>query len=260
MAKTRTPKNAEMPFLDHLEELRWRIIWSVEAIAGGLVVGAAVTFESNGILDFLIKPALPYLPNGGLVYTGAMDMFGLRLKAAFAIAIVIALPVLLFQVWGFLAPGLYQRERRITLSVIFSGFVLFIAGATLAFTLIVPLGIKFLLGLGTPYLHAMITADGYFPLVIGLMLAFGVCFQLPLIILALAAMGVVDSKMLARYRRHAVVAIVLLAEALTPDVIVTTLLLAVPMYALYEISVILTRVIERRRRQAAAHSDAPASA
>ncbi len=239
-----------MPFLDHLEELRWRIVWSLGAIAAGMVVGVVVTFMGNWFIDYLIGPALRYLPNG-LKFTGLMDAFNIRLKAAFGIGVALALPVLLYQAWAFLAPGMYKTERRVTVAVIASGSCCLPPARSLAFYLILPMGVRWLVTLGTANLTPLITVDSYVSLMIGMVLAFGFSFQLPLIILALSALGLVDSKLLAKYRRHAAVAIVLIAELLTPDIIYTTLMLAVPLYALFELSILVTILIERRRRKAA---------
>jgi sec-independent protein translocase protein TatC len=248
MAKPPKRPSAEMPFLDHLEELRWRIIWSLAGIAAGMVVGLVITFTSDWLINFLIAPATRYV--GPLKFTNLMEGFTIRLNTAFAIGVVLSLPNTLYQLWAFLAPGLYKTERRVTLAVIVSGVVLFVSGATMAYTIVVPLAVKWLAKLGTSQLQPMITLDGFIGLPIGLMLVFGIGFQLPLVILALSAVGLVDAKFLSKYRRHAILIIVFLSEILTPgDLIFTTLSLAIPVYVLFEISVVLTRMNDKRRER-----------
>jgi len=246
--------NAEMPFLDHLEELRWRIIWSLVA----LIVGVGVAFfilQRFDIFKFLEGPILPYLGGNKLKYTHPADPFSVLITASFSIGIVMALPVIIYQVWAFLAPALYKHEKRVVLPVIFGAIVLFVCGVALSFYVVLPLAIGWLMGIAqqTDALEPMITYREYFSFAVNMSLAFGLCFELPIVILLLATLGLVTPEFLRRYRRHALVLCVVTGALLSPgDLIWTTMLLAAPLYLLYELSVILTSIVYRRRRKRAA--------
>ena len=243
--------NAEMPFLDHLEELRWRIIWSLVALVLG-VAAAFIVLQQFDIFKFLERPILPYLNGNKLKYTHPADPFSVLISASFTIGIVIALPVILYQVWAFLAPALYKHEKRVVLPVIFGAIVLFVSGVALSFYVVLPLAIGWLMKIAanTDALEPMITYREYFSFAVNMSLAFGLCFELPIVILLLATLGIVTPEFLRRYRRHALVLCVVAGALLSPgDLVWTTLLLAAPLYLLYELSVVLTVFVYRRRRK-----------
>ena len=246
--------NAEMPFLDHLEELRWRIIWSLAAIILG-VVAAFIVLQQFDIFKFLERPILPYLNGNKLKYTHPADPFSVLISASFTIGIVLALPVILYQVWAFLAPALYKHEKRVVLPVIFGAIGLFVSGVSLSFYVVLPLAIGWLMKIAanTDALEPMITYRDYFSFAVNMSLAFGLCFELPIVILLLATLGLVTPEFLRKYRRHALVLCVVAGALLSPgDLVWTTILLAAPLYLLYELSVVLTVVVYRRRRKRAA--------
>lgn len=240
--------DAEMPFLDHLEELRWRILWSVAAVAAGIALGfyLVLHFEMIALLE---KPILPYLKGHHLVATHPTDGLQITISAAMWIGIVVSLPVVFYQAWLFLAPALYRREQRLLVGALGSGLGLFALGAGFAYAVILPLTLPWLFDLlGSATLEPMITAQNYFGFVFGMVLSFGLAFELPVVIVLLAAVGLVTPQMLAAYRRHAVVLLVVLAAFLTPgDFIWGTLALAVPLYALYETSIVVASAMYRRR-------------
>jgi sec-independent protein translocase protein TatC len=246
--------NAEMPFLDHLEELRWRIIWSLAAIILG-VVAAFIVLQQFDIFKFLERPILPYLNGNKLKYTHPADPFSVLISASFTIGIVLALPVILYQVWAFLAPALYKHEKRVVLPVIFGAIALFVSGVSLSFYVVLPLAIGWLMKIAanTDALEPMITYRDYFSFAVNMSLAFGLCFELPIVILLLATLGIVTPEFLRKYRRHALVLCVVAGALLSPgDLVWTTILLAAPLYLLYELSVVLTVIVYRRRRKRAA--------
>jgi sec-independent protein translocase protein TatC len=256
-------QSGEMPFLDHLEELRWRIIYSLGALIVAVGVGFFICMKFD-IVGIMARPILPHIPEHKLVFTHPGEGFTVILNAATTFGIVVASPVILFQVWSFLAPALHQHEKRIGMVVLFSGVLLFIAGALLAYLVVVPLAIPWLMGFAGPSLIPLITAEEYFAFLFAMVLTFGLSFELPIVILALSALGIVTPKMLQKYRRHAIVGIIVIGAFLTPgDLVWTTLWLAIPLYALYEISVVVSAFIYRRRekrraRLEAEHSGAPA--
>jgi sec-independent protein translocase protein TatC len=257
MAAKEQERSAEMPFLDHLEELRWRIIWSLGAMLIGVAVGFLIVSKFDLIL-FLEQPILPYLSGRKLVYTHPGDPFQIFLNAALIIGAVFASPLIIYQIWAFLSPGLYKHERHIAIGVLFAGIALFAAGAAMAFLIVIPLSLPWLMGFGGTALEPMITASDYFGFVFGMVLTFGISFELPMVILALSAFGIVTPQLLSKFRRHAIVLIVVVGAFLTPgDLISTTIALAVPLYLLYELSVLASHVIYRKRlrSQAAAAAE-----
>jgi len=176
------PERGEMPFLDHLEELRWRIIWSLVALVVG--VGAAMVLLLNvDVIGWLERPILPYLGGHHLVYTHPGDPFQIILQASAALGLLLALPVVLYQLWAFIAPALYKHERGVALGVTGAAVLLFASGAALGYFVVLPLAIPWLMGFGGSALEPMITAGDYFGFVFSLVLAFGVAFELPVVIL-----------------------------------------------------------------------------
>lgn len=249
-----------MPFLDHLEELRWRIIYSLAAaiVCIGLGFWIALQFD---IVGFLAKPVFPLIPEHKLVYTHPSEGFTVVLNAAMTMGLVFASPVILYQLWAFLAPAFHQHEKRIAIGVLFSGLVLFIAGAALAFFEVIPLALPWLFSFSGPSMVPLITAEEYFSFVFAMVLTFGVSFELPIVVLGLAALGIVTPQFLNKYRRHAIVLIVIIGAFLTPgDMVYTTIALAVPLYMLYELSVIASYVIFRRKARRRAKLEAEAAA
>jgi sec-independent protein translocase protein TatC len=248
-----------MPFLDHLEELRWRIIWSLVAVTVGIGVAFAIMLNID-VIGWLERPILPYLGGHHLVFTHPGDPFQIILEAAAGLGILLALPVVLYQVWAFIAPALYRHERGVALGVTGAAVLLFVSGASLGYFIVLPLAIPWLLGFGGSSLEPMITAGDYFGFVFSLTLAFGVSFELPVVILGLAALGIVTPEFLNRYRRHAIVAAVIIGAFLTPgDLIWTTIAMAVPLYLLYELSIVLSYVVRRHRLRREAEAALEAS-
>ena len=246
--------HAEMPFLDHLEELRWRILWSLLALIVG-VVAAFIALQQFDIFKFLQEPILPYLDGNKLKYTHPADPLTVLITASFSIGIVMALPVILYQAWAFLAPALYTNEKKVVVPVIFGAILLFVSGVMLSFYVVLPTTIGWLMAIAanTDALEPMITYRDYFSFAVNMSLAFGLCFELPIVILMLALLGIVTPEFLRRYRRHAAVLCIVAGAFLSPgDLIWTTILLGGPLYLLYEVSVVLTVLVFRRRRKRAA--------
>lgn len=243
--------SAEMPFLDHLEELRWRIIWSLAALVVGVGVAFFIVMKFN-LLLWMQGPMLPYLHGRRLVYTHPGDGFSILLQTSIIVGVVIALPVIIYQIWAFLSPALYQKEKRIAVPVILGAVLLFIGGAALAWYYVLPMTLKFLSALGDEAFDQMITASDYFGFVTSMVLAMGAVFELPIAILILSAIGLVTPKFLAKYRRHAMLASYLVAAIITPgDLFVTSVALMVPLYLLYELSIGLSFLVYRKRQQGA---------
>ena len=250
----------EMPFLDHLEELRWRILWSLLALAIGFAVGLVLVLHYE-FVSIIQKPIAPFLHGQKLVYTHPGEPFNIAMSVAFAVGAVLAAPVILYQLWLFLAPALYQHEKRVAMAVLLGATLLFICGVCVSFFVLLPLTLSFLLGFQSASLQPMITAGNYFGFATGMSLALGGVFELPILIVALTALGIVEPRTLVRFRRHAFAACFLTSAIITPgDVLSATLVLLGPLYGLYELSIVLSYVVHRRRtRRLLAESRAEAA-
>ena len=243
--------SAEMPFLDHLEELRWRIIWSLAALIVGVGVAFFLVFRLD-LLTWMQGPILPFLHGHKLVYTHPGDGFSIVLQTSIMVGIVLALPVIIYQVWIFLSPALHRHEKRVAVPVILGAVGLFVAGAALAWYLVLPMTLRFLFNLGDKSFDQMITVSEYFGFVTSMVLAMGAVFELPIAILLLSAFGLVTPHFLAKFRRHAILGSYIAAAIITPgDLFITSIALMIPLYMLYELSIILSFVVVRKRQRAA---------
>ena len=241
-----------MPFLDHLEELRWRIIWSLVALIVAFAVAFYLVTQLNAI-EFLQRPILPYLNGRHLVYTHPGDPLSITMTVTFALGAVIASPFIIYQIWAFLSPALYGHEKRVVLPLLFGATVLFAAGVSVAYMFVLPFTLSFLLGFQSASLDSMITARDYFDFATGMSLAFGAVFEMPILIVLLTAFGVVTPLFLKRFRRYAIVLCVLASAIITPgDAATATVVLVGPLYGLYEFSIVLSSLVHRRRLAAAA--------
>jgi Tat protein translocase TatC len=247
------PSRGEMPFLDHLEELRWRILYSLLAVVVGTLIGWWIV-QHFDVIGLLMRPIAPLLPSGRLMFTSPTDPFFITLKLAFAVGLVVVSPVVIYQIWAFLAPALYEREKRLIVPSLSVGVVLFAAGAAVAYLWILPRALTVLLSLQRQELSPIITADKYFGVAAPFIIGFGVVAELPLVVTILAALGLVTPRFLIKNRRYAVVLIAIVAALLTPPDAVSMLLMLGPLLLLYEISIFCAWIATRRRarREAAA--------
>ena len=240
-----------MPFLDHLEELRWRIIWSLLAVAVGALIGWFVVTRFN-VLGLLILPMEPLLENGKLGYLSPMDPFFITLKLTLIVGMILAFPVVAYQVWIFLAPALTRSEKRAIVPSLYFGMLLFLGGMALAYFLALPMMFQFAAGFQTESLEQNIIIGPYLSVVVRTLLVFGVVFELPVVMLVLAVLGVVESKTFSKGRRWAVVIITIGASFVTPgDAVILTVFMMVPLLLLYELGIALARSVERRRERRA---------
>jgi sec-independent protein translocase protein TatC len=240
-----------MPFLDHLEELRHRLFWIVGAIVAGIILSFIVLSRGGfDIVAILAHPIEPYLRGKQLVFTHPGTSFKIVLNASLILGILLATPVIAYQLWGFLAPALHPHEKRVIVPVMFGMIFLFLCGVALSYFIVLPFTLKFFMGFESSSLTPMIEATQYFSFAFSMMLAFGLAFQLPIAILLLSALGIVKPEFLRRYRRHAIVVTVVVAAFITPDASPTTLFaLAIPLYMLFELGLFLSHLVTRRRRQ-----------
>src|SRR6266576_3040600 len=240
-----TPRG-EMPFLDHLEELRWRILWSLVAIVIGTVLGW-VLLDKIDIIDILKRPIAPYLPGGRLVFTSPAEPFMLTLKVAFALGCLVASPIVIYQIWAFLAPALYERERRLIVPSLAAGALLFLGGALACYRWLLPAALRVFMSFQRSDLSAMITIDRYFGMAVPFVVGCGLVAELPLVVTILASLGIVTPQFLGRQRRYAIVIAAFLAALLTPPAAVSMMLMLGPLLLLYELSIWCAWVASRRR-------------
>ena len=240
-----------MSFLDHLEELRFRILWSLGAVVVGSALGLWMV-QRFQLVNILKIPIAPYLTNGKLVVTSPTEPVMIVFKLGFLVGLVLASPVILWQLWAFLAPALYEREKKALVPSLFVGLALFLTGATLAYLFVIPQALRVLFSFQTEAIQPFITYDAYFGFVLQVVLALGLSFELPLIILILAWLGVVGPAGLNRFRRYAIVVAFGAGAILSPGAdLVSMVMMTLPLLVLYEVGVAGAAVVHRRRRSAA---------
>jgi sec-independent protein translocase protein TatC len=231
----------ELPVTEHIEELRERLIKSAVAVVVGFLV--AWPFKKQ-ILLFLERP-LPDNLKGKLIFLSPPEAFFTALKVSFFAGIVLAFPYVLYQVWKFVEPGLYEHEKKFILPFLFFSVFSFAAGASFAYFVILPFGLRFLLGFMGDLLTPQITIGSYISFVIQMILAFGVVFLLPVVVWLLSRLGVINYTMLERNRKFAILVIFVLAAVLTPPDAFSQLMMALPLLGLYELSIWIAKITGR---------------
>ena len=225
----------EMPFLDHLEELRWRILKSL----GAVVLFTCAAFPCTGwLLDVLTYPNTRLANPARLVFLKPTGMLMVRMEIALGVGLVAALPVILYQLWQFVTPGLLPKERRYILPTLFFTTVCFLLGAVFCYFVLIPIVLPFLFSMGTESIEAVININDYMSFVLRLVLMTGVVWELPVLSFFLSRIGLVTPKFLRKYRRHSIVIIFIVSAVVTPTIDpISQGILAVPLLLLYEISI-----------------------
>jgi len=245
-------KASEAPLIEHLTELRTRLIYSIIALA---VLFILCFFVADQIYGFLLGPfvAAAGSPEAvRLIYTAPQEFFFTKLSVALFSAIFLAFPVIASQIYAFVAPGLYKNERMAFLPYLVATPICFLIGAALVYYGVMPLALGFFLGMQQTdpngvSIEMVTRVSEYLSLIMTLLLAFGVCFQLPVILTLLAQIGLIGVDNLKKWRKYAVVAIIIIAAFLTPPDPISQIGLAVPLLLLYELSVFAVRIVEKRR-------------
>jgi len=250
-----------MPFLDHLEELRWRILWSLLAVVICTVIGFVFVYYF-GVMELLLLPIREAYedPNFELIYLSPAAPFFITLKLAAVVGIILAFPIIVYHLWSFLSPALEKHEKRAIVPALYLGLVLFLAGVALAYFIALPLTMAFFQNFQSDFLEQNLEVTKTLAFITKLLIGFGVIFELPVVVMILSALGLVTPEFLKSKRRHAMVLITVLASFLTPgDVITLTIMLMVPLFFLYEFSIYLSKVIWKRKRarERADESSAP---
>ena len=235
----------KMPLTKHLEELRHCLIVSVIAVTVGFCI--AYAFKDR-IFTFLAKPLIDVLPQGStLQYIGLAEAFITYIKIAFFAGIFLALPVILYEIWKFVSPGLHEHEKRYVIPFVIFSTIFFFGGATFCYYVVFPFAFRFFLAFSDQSIRAMPAIKQYLTFITRLLFAFGVVFEMPILLFFLGRIGLVNHKWLAKKRGYAIVAIFIAAAVLTPGPdAVTQLLLAAPLLALYELSVLVVRLTGRK--------------
>ncbi len=238
-----------MSMIEHLRELRKRLFYVLIAVG----VGFAIAYQFSGqIFDFLMVPLLEAMPDDQekrMIFTGLAQPFVLDLKLGIFGGLILALPFILVQIWLFIAPGLYPKERRLVVPVIVTALLSFGLGAAFAYFLAFPVSFQYFLGYTTATIQPMLSIMEYLDFVTKMLLGFGVMFELPLVIFFLARMGLVTPQFLANNRRWAVLVIAFFSAIFTPPDAISMSIMAVPLYLLFEFSILIARVVYRERPQ-----------
>ena len=246
-------EDEKLPFTGHLEELRKRLITCFIAIGIGFLISYG--FKEQ-LFNILTRPLISVMNEGDqLVFTGLPEAFFTYLKVALLSGIMLAAPVIIYQFWIFVAPGLYSKERRILFPIIFLSSFFFVGGALFGYFIVFPFGFKFFLGFATETIRPLPSMREYLSFSSKLLLAFGLAFELPLVITFLAKLGLVSVDFLKKNRKYAILLFFVGAAILTPPDVVTQVMLALPLMALYELSILGARLFGRKQADTSDETD-----
>ena len=229
-----------LTFFEHLEELRKRLVISLALIGLGTAAGF---FYSDAVLKFLLTPIESKIDQ--VYFFSPAEAFVVKFKVAFLFGVIVASPGVISQLWLFLSPALHTREKRAMIPLVVATSFLFLSGVLFCFYLAMPYALQFLIGMQTDFLKPLLSIKNYVDLLFGMLIAFGFCFTLPIFVMMLAFWGVLNSRVLNKYQRHAILGIFIIAAVVTPTPDFTgQILLAVPLLLLFELSVVGCRAIE----------------
>ncbi|MEQ1876037.1 MAG: twin-arginine translocase subunit TatC [Bdellovibrionia bacterium] len=231
---------ADQTIVEHLGELRTRLLLSVY----GLIPAFALCWwQIDNIFEYISRPIKPFLPDHKFIIVAPMDMFVAYLQVALVVGVVLTCPWWLYQVWCFVAPGLYRKEKKFATLFLLFGTLLFITGIGFAYFLVFPMAFKFLLTFGAENATPTITVDNYLSFFVSTTLVFGVCFELPLILAILGMLGIIDRPFLVKNRRYAVVVLATVSAVVTPPDLLSMMSLLIPLMFLYELGAIVVGIL-----------------
>jgi len=238
-------EDEKLPFTSHLEELRKRLITAFIAIGVGFVVSFGFKERLFGIL---VQPLINVMKEGEtLIYTGLPEAFFTYLKVSLLSGLIVASPILLYQFWMFVAPGLYRQERSLMIPIVILSSFFFIGGALFGYFVVFPWGFKFFLGFATDTIRPLPSMKEYFGFSAKLLLAFGLVFELPLVLTFMAKLGIVSVDFLKKNRKYALLLFFAGAAILTPPDVITQILMALPLMVLYEVSIIGAKIFGKKK-------------
>ncbi len=244
MAKDK-PEDEKLPLTSHLEELKTRLIRIL--IALGIGFGVCYLFK-DWSFRVITRPLVQALPaQSSMIFTGLPEAFFIHMKIAFFASLLLTAPYTLFEIWRFVSPGLYSREKRHVLPFLFFSSILFGGGVLFGYFIALPPAFGFFVSFSTDFLKPMISFREYLDLTLKFLLAFGLCFEMPVFIFFLAKIGLVNAKMLSRQRRYAILVIFIVAAILTPSPdAISQILMAIPLMILYEVSIFVAKFAARK--------------
>ena len=251
---TETPEPLQETFLSHLIELRTRLLRSIIAVV--IVLLALFPFAKQ-IYALLAQPLLRALPQGAtMIATDVTGTFLVPLKVTLMAAFLIALPYVLYQVWAFVAPGLYQHEKRLVLPVLFSSCLFFLVGMAFAYYFVFPIAFGFFAGYTPPGVQMMTDIDKYLSFVLTMFIAFGLTFETPVVVIVLVRMRIVSLEKLKAARPYVIVGAFVVGAVFTPPDVISQLMLAVPLWLLFELGILLARFVGVQASEAEAPENA----
>jgi sec-independent protein translocase protein TatC len=238
-------EDEKLPFTSHLEELRKRLITAFIAIGVGFVI--AYGFKER-LFNILVQPLTKVMKEGEtLIYTGLPEAFFTYLKVAFLTGLMVASPIILYQFWMFVAPGLYKKERSMMIPIVILSSFFFIGGALFGYFVVFPWGFKFFLGFATETIRPLPSMKEYFGFSAKLLLAFGLVFELPIVLTFMAKLGLVSVEFLKKNRKYALLLFFAGAAILTPPDVITQVMMALPLMVLYEVSIIGAKIFGKKK-------------
>jgi len=235
----------KQPFLGHLEELRKRLVICAIAIGVGFIISYIFAKQ---LFSYLVLPLTKVLPDDSrLIFTNLPEMFIAYIKVALVAGVILALPIIFYQLWMFLAPALFQKEKKYIIPFVLFSSILFAAGALFGYLVVFPYGFKFFVSFATEDIQALPSVKQYFSFAIRLLLAFGLVFEMPVVVLFLTKIGLITPDSMKKFRKFAILCAFILSAILTPPDVATQLMMALPIIILYEISIFLSKAIYRKK-------------
>jgi len=237
----------KQPFLGHLEELRKRLV--ICAIAIGIGFGISYVFAKQ-LFSYLVLPLTKVLPDDSrLIFTNLPEMFIAYIKVALVAGIILAIPIIFYQLWMFLAPALFKKEKKYIIPFVLFSSILFAVGALFGYLVVFPYGFKFFVSFATEDIQALPSVKQYFSFAIRLLLAFGLVFEMPVVVLFLTKIGLITPDSMKKFRKFAILSSFILSAILTPPDVATQLMMALPIIILYEISIVLSKTMYRKKEK-----------
>ncbi len=234
----------KQPFFSHLKELRDRLVVSIIAIAVAFII---TYYFKERLFDFLMQPFIRVMPaQSSFIFTGITEAFLTYFKISVVAALFLAAPVILYEFWMFVAPGLYENEKKYVYPFIFFGSLCFIFGALFCYFVVMPNIYRFFVSYAQDFVIPMPDLKNYMGLTLKLLIIFGLIFELPLVAFYLSRAGIINAKMLAKKRRYAILAVFIISAVITPPDVVSMILIALPLWGLYELGILIAKVFGKK--------------